>query len=232
MHEETAVFISDVHSNLEALDAVLEAADGLGVYCLGDIVGYGASPNEVIARLRESSATCILGNHDLAAVTGEVSGFNPRAAMAVLWTARHLSQDGKRFLNGLPRRTSVVMGGRRVLMVHGSPDDPMWEYVFEETHRDLFGYYLRREGADVVALGHTHVPFAWRGEEGIVFNPGSVGQPRDGDARASYALLTVARDGSVTVEPRRVVYDVRAAAEKITSSGLPPSLASRLATGD
>ena len=117
-------------------------------------------------------------------------------------------------------------------MAHGSPDDPMWEYVLPSTHSDLFDYYLKKVGADVMALGHTHQAFEWRGEGGgLVFNPGAVGQPRNGDTRASFAILSV-ESGKVEVEIRQVEYDIERAAKKIVESGLPPSLASQLLSGE
>jgi len=230
MGRTTVALISDVHSNLEALQAVLAEAEGLDVYCLGDIVGYGASPNEVVRALIERRATCLLGNHDNAAISGDVKEFNPRAAMVAVWTAGKLTSESTSFLGSLPRDRSLVLEGTRMYLAHGSPEDTLWEYVSPETHSDLFDYYLEKVGADVIALGHTHVPFSWKGGRGRVFNPGSVGQPRDGDNRASYALLTLGSDGS-EVEIRRVAYDIDGAAKRISAAGLPEYLAARLYSG-
>jgi putative phosphoesterase len=230
--EVRAAFISDVHSNLEALEAVLDEVGKARVYCCGDIVGYGASPNEVVRVLRDVGATCVIGNHDKASLEGDAGEFNPRAAMAAMWTSQHLTDESRAFLGSLPREVATEIGGKRVYMVHGSPDDPMWEYVRPSTHADLFDYYLQKVNADVLALGHTHMAFQWRSDTGgVVFNPGSVGQPRNGDSRASYAILTVA-SGEVRVEARQVEYDVERAAKKILESGLPPSLATQLFSGE
>jgi putative phosphoesterase len=231
-------FISDVHSNLEALEAVLDEVGDLKVYCTGDIVGYGASPNEVVRILRDVGATCVVGNHDYASLEGDVGNFSPRAAMAAIWTSKHLTDESKAFLASLPREVSTNVGGKRVYMAHGSPDDTMWEYVRPFTHADLFDYYLQKVHADVIALGHTHLAFQWRADDGgLVFNPGSVGQPRDGDTRASFAILSVEGGGlggepQVQVEVRQVGYDIERAANKILASGLPPSLASQLFSGE
>jgi putative phosphoesterase len=228
-------FISDVHSNLEALEAVLDEVGKLKVYCAGDIVGYGASPNEVVRVLQGIEATCVLGNHDYAALNGDVGEFNPLAGMAAIWTSKHLSDESKAFLGSLPRDISTEIWGKRVYITHGSPDDTMWEYVLPSTHSDLFGYYLQKVHADVMALGHTHLAFQWRSDDGgLVFNPGSVGQPRTGDRRASFAILGLGGDdpGGVQVEFRQVEYDVERAAKKILESGLPPSLASQLFSGE
>lgn len=225
-------FISDVHSNLEALEAVLDEVGKLRVYCCGDIVGYGASPDEVVRILREIGATCVLGNHDQASLDGDVGRFNPRAAMAAIWTSQHISDETRSFLGSLPREVSTSIGGKRVYMTHGSPDDAMWEYVHPTTHSDLFDYYLQKVEADVMALGHTHHPFQWRSDGGgVVFNPGSVGQPRTGDIRASFAILSV-EEGEIQLEVRYVEYDVERAAKKIVDSGLPSSLASQLLSGE
>jgi putative phosphoesterase len=232
--EVRVAFISDVHSNLEALEAVLDEVGKLKVFCCGDIVGYGASPNEVVRTLREVGATCVLGNHDYASIRGDAGDFNARAAMAVVWTSQHLSQESRDFLEALPREVSTELGGKRVYMAHGSPDDTMWEYVHPSSHSDLFDYYLKKVQADVMALGHTHMAFQWRGRDGgIVFNPGSVGQPRTGDRRASFAILRVGGgEPALEVEVRQVDYDAERAAKKILESGLPPSLASQLLSGE
>jgi putative phosphoesterase len=224
--------VSDVHSNLEALEAAVDEIGKRRIYCVGDIVGYGASPNEVIALLQKLGATCVLGNHDYAAMTRDVGDFNARAAVAATWTADHLTPESREFLGSLPKDMSTQIGGKKVYMAHGSPDDQLWEYVHPSTHSDLFDYYLDRVGADIIAFGHTHMPFEWRSEAGgLVFNPGSVGQPRNGDIKANFAILTVEGD-RVMLEPRRVEYDAERAARKIIESGLPSSLATQLLAGE
>lgn len=195
-------------------------------------MGYGASPNEVVRLLQDVQATCVMGNHDKASVDGDVGDFNMRAAVAASWTSDHLSRESREFLSALPKELHTQIGGKRVYMAHGSPDDPMWEYVLPATHSDLFDYYLHKVEADIMALGHTHAAFQWRSDAGgVVFNPGSVGQPRSGDARASFAILTV-QGGDVKVELMQVEYDAERAARKIVESGLPPSLATQLLTGE
>jgi len=225
-----AVVISDVHSNLEALQAVLEAAREPDVYCLGDCVGYGANPNEVLDLLRDRKAKAVLGNHDNAVVTGDTGNFNPRAAMAVIWTRAQITRENLEFLRSLPLEMREELEGVETYLAHGSPDDRIWEYVDPRTHEDLFSHYLSKTGCRLMALGHTHVPYRWSGHGGQVFNPGSVGQPRDGDWRASFAILSA--DGpEIRVEIRRVEYDVKKAASKIMGAGLPSSHADRLLTG-
>ena len=222
--------LSDVHGNLEALRAVLGEAEGLDVYCLGDYVDYGSQPNEVIEALMDVGAKCIAGNHDVAALTGDRTRFNARAAMSSVWTSERLTGESAAFLRGLPLELRVDLGGVRGYFAHGSPDDRLWEYVDPRTHQDLFGHYLDKVGAGSIGLGHTHIPFAWKEGERLVFNPGSVGQPRDGDWRAAFAV--VGFDGEqVEVEEKRVKYDVDGAAKKILDAGLPESFSRRLRTG-
>lgn len=227
---ERFAVISDVHANLEALEAVLKQVAGLDLYCLGDLVDYGANPNEVIALVKAAGARTIMGNHDMAAVTGDASLFNPKAAMSSMWTRTTLSRESIGFLEGLPEEMRIRFGGVDAYFAHGSPDDHLWEYVDPRTDSDLFGHFLGKLEVQLIGLGHTHIPYAWKEERGTIFNPGSVGQPRDGDWRASCALVSV-EGGEASVEIRRVEYDVEEAASKIRAEGLPASHADRLATG-
>lgn len=240
--------ISDIHSNLEALDAVLaragdERADV--TYVLGDIVGYGADPDAVVSRLAEQpSAVCIAGNHDLAA-TGrfDTDWFNAIATDAIKWTVSVMDGNTRAFLSGLEPRGDAAEG----LLVHGSVVDPAAEYVMSvETARASFG-------AGDFALcffGHTHLPTLFVDDDGridgyamrdgdpmslaanagkrFMVNPGSVGQPRDGDARASMMIVDVE---AATAIVHRVPYAIERAAGKIRDAGLPAALADRLAFG-
>jgi putative phosphoesterase len=223
--------ISDVHANLEALEEVLRHTRGMTTYCLGDLVDYGANPNEVVELVGREAAVVIMGNHDQAAITGDTSYFNAKAAISSSWTRQHLTKESLGFLKALPMEHRFGLEGINCYLTHGSPDDQLWEYVYPTTHYLLFGHYLGKLGVDCVGLGHTHVPFVWEEEEGIVFNPGSVGQPRDGDWRASYAVLDIG-SGKAGVEIRRVDYDNEGAASKIRKAGLPPVFADRLLTGN
>lgn len=222
--------ISDVHANIEALDAVLGELLGLEVYCLGDLVDYGPEPNEVINTVRERGIKSLLGNHDSAALTGDTSSFNARAAMSSKWTSKQLTDESMEYLRGLPPELRVPFGVAEAYLTHGSPDDRLWEYVDPKTHSDLFGHYLGKLRVQAIGLGHTHVPYVWNEKAGTVFNPGSVGQPRDGDNRASYAILSFEGE-EVRVEIRRVPYDYKTTASKIRAAGLPESFAERLAWG-
>ena len=235
--------ISDLHGNLDALEAVLAAIGPVdALWCLGDVVGYGAEPNECIARLRELEAVCIAGNHDLAAL-GEVSleTFNADAAAAAVWTASRLTLESRAWL---AQRGSVTAAGP-VVLAHGSPYDPVWEYV---TNGRVAARSLTCFDSSLCLVGHTHVPSSFiqrqdgeieveyrvegdvvqLGEARLIANPGSVGQPRDEDPRAAYVILDT---DAATLTWYRTPYPVAAAQEKILAAQLPVRLAKRLAAG-
>jgi len=224
--------ISDIHSNLTALEAVIDSLpkhDDL--FCLGDIVGYGPQPNEVIARLAElRPSVTLLGNHDNAVVSGDVQGFSANAATAVEWTRRKMNEESRRHLATLKPSAKIRLEGHTFALFHGSPRDPLNEYVFPGIPATVGRSLVRTASARIVLLGHTHMPMLYRFEDGVLANPGSVGQPRDGDRRASFALLTLS-EGDVKFEVRRVDYDVDPVADRILSSGLPSFLAERLYMG-
>ena len=234
--------ISDIHGNLEALEAVLrDFPDGVDtVYCLGDVIGYGASPNECCDVVRESGMPTITGNHDLAVtdLSTDLDWFNPVAAAAVRWTRDHLSEENAEFLRGRPR----MMQSKDALFVHGSIRDPD-EYIINSISAEENLEILRTEypGVPICFFGHTHVKTVAPSPNGPVVeahtldlssngpylvNPGSVGQPRDGDTFASYVLAEGRR-----VAYRFVEYDIEKAQAKIRAAGLPEMLAERLAVG-
>jgi len=240
--------LSDIHANLEALGAVLADADAEGATALlglGDLVGYGADPGPCVDRLAERGATLVAGNHEWgAAGLVDIEWFNPAARAAILWTRDHLPSDASRYLGALPLATTVG----DATLVHASPRSPEeWEYLTSaEDGFSVFGDFPTR----LCFIGHSHRPGVWsmgssgpdhaasfrawplriRLEAGrrYVINVGSVGQPRDRDPRAAYAIWDVERR---EVEIRRVPYDHRAAAAKILAAGLPRLLADRLARG-
>lgn len=241
------LIISDIHSNLSAFEAVLAEAEGAYdfVWCLGDVVGYGPDPEECVARLQALPHLTIAGNHDWAALDKlDLLDFNAEARTAVRWTRQHLTGKEIRFLESLPERPEPVDG--RFTLVHGSPRHPIWEYVVNPTvAQPNFDYFATQ----FCFLGHTHVPVIFRyrpennfceqffppldeplplGGDRLIINPGSVGQPRDGDPRASYAILDTDRD---TLEFHRLPYPVEVTQHKMLQAGLPPRLFLRLAYG-
>ncbi|HAM46072.1 MAG TPA: metallophosphoesterase [Propionibacteriaceae bacterium] len=240
-----SLLLADVHANLRALEAVLlDARRGDGfdsIWMLGDLVGYGPEPDECVARLREHPLVCVAGNHDLGVVGDiDLSRFNPDAATACLWSRRRLSASSIRFLRELPLEYHLPP----FLLVHGSPRDPVWEYVVSPGDALLLASFCDETHC---LTGHTHRSCAYRMVAGpalastsgllglevvldgrLIINPGAVGQPRDGDPRAAYAVLD---SDAKTVTFRRVAYDVCGTAADMLRNGLPVALARRLHAG-
>jgi len=236
--------VSDIHSNLEALEAVLadlERERPEALVCLGDFVGYGASPNECIARLRPLIEHAVVGNHDLAAIGRiDLTYFNANAAMAAHWTEAALTPEHRLYLENLP----FSVKWRDALLVHASPARPeKWHYVLSpaEATKEIEAFTEA-----VCFIGHSHYPGAFdrrgdavaytraadiRMEPGhrYLVNVGAVGQPRDGDPRAAYALYD---DEARTIRHVRLEYDVARAMKRILDAGLPRFLAERLQWGE
>ena len=219
--------IADIHSNLPALNAVIheiERADVSMTICAGDIVGYGASPNECVNAIMHLASHVVRGNHEVSALSRETRGMNPYAAAASKWTSANLASDARRYLERLRTGERFDLSGAKVAMYHGSVDDYL-EYVYEDQAEETL---LEEASADMVILGHTHVPYIKRFARGLVLNPGSVGQPRDGDPRASFAIYD---SDKRSCSLRRTDYDIDSAAEAIREAGLPEMLAERLYLG-
>ena len=234
--------VSDIHANLVALDAVLAAAGPVDrVWHLGDVVGYGPDPDGVVARLTERDAFGVRGNHDAAACGGdEIDWFNPEAREALEWTRRKISPRTRAWLEALPERRSEG----DFTLVHGSPRDPLWEYI---TSVAVARANLAALDTRIGLHGHTHVPIAFRDEDGrieaispapdsqlslderqVLLNPGSVGQPRDGDPRAGWMVIDT---DTGRCSWHRVAYDIAAVQEAMTAAGLPARLIGRLTYG-
>lgn len=236
--------LSDIHANRPALEAVLQDAGSFDViWCLGDLVGYGPDPNECVERIQEFDPVCLAGNHDWAAL-GKLGldDFNVDARMASRWTRETLTPQALEYLTNLP--TNLVEEG--YTLTHGSPREPVWEYLLDASIATInFGYFE----TDICFVGHTHIPllFVLNDERGrcypitppfsgpiqlgphrMIVNPGSVGQPRDGDPRASYAILDTEAN---TWEHRRVAYPVEITQERMRARNLPRRLIDRLALG-
>ena len=239
-----AAVVSDIHANLLALEAVLEAIDADApdeLWCLGDLVGYGPRPNECCALVQARATTCLAGNHDLA-VRGTIDlvEFSGDAGEAAAWTKTVLNDESQRFLDGLEPQGKAS----GVALFHGSARDPVWEYVLsDEAAATTFA--LTQE--QIVLVGHSHAALqvSWRDallEGGLapggtdlelggarrLLNPGSVGQPRDGDPRAAYLLLDL---NTERASFRRVEYDIGRTQAEMRDAGLPELLAERLAVG-
>ncbi len=214
--------ISDVHGNKIALDAVLEDMPPVdALVCAGDVVGYNPWPAECVDELRDRDVPTVMGNHDRAVASGTTFRFNNMAAAGVEYAQEELGDDQLGWLESLPDERVELEGG--VKLVHGHPDDPdRYTYPHEFSARML-------EGEDLLVMGHTHVQHCERYGEGIVLNPGSVGQPRDGDPRAAYAVVDL---DAMDVDLYRVEYDIDAVIEAVEAASLPERIGQRLKKGE
>lgn len=223
-----AAVLSDIHANLPALEAVLtdiEEQGGADTYLFcGDVVGYYCWPNEAIRIAKERDFLAVRGNHDDVIARGELAGYPAQE-----WSRDELTETSLAFLQELPYSRRETLNGADVYIVHGSPRAPVEEYVYPEQVREAF---FRQQGMrtvpDILLLGHTHVPFTKYVGDALVLNPGSVGQPRDGDPKASYALLDAE---NVSAEINRVAYDIDQVADRVREEGLPEQIADRLYAG-
>jgi predicted phosphodiesterase len=236
--------LSDIHSNLVALDTVLASIGTVdAIWHLGDIVGYGPEPVAAIGRLREVGAIGVRGNHDDAAAGGStIDSFNPDGYAAMLWTRDRIGDPERAYLAALPE--TLVPAGTDFTLAHGSPRDPIWEYLVsqEAAEENLAAF-----ATPWCLVGHSHLPLVFRQYRGhmgsalvesgsqlalddgrLILNPGSVGQPRDGNPEASYLILDTSA-GRVTWH--RIAYDIAATQAAMLAAGLPPSLARRLSFG-
>lgn len=240
--------IADIHANLPALEAVLEAVDAAGVdevWCLGDVVGYGADPDACADLVRERCDLCLVGNHDLAVLGAlDIRAFSEAAAEAVAWTRRNVAAGTIELLQGLEP------AGRRqgLALFHASPRDPVWEYVLSGEQADAC---LDAQPERIGLIGHSHISLFFARPDGgkhggirgaqasdgtlldlsagaWLLNPGSIGQPRDGNPRAAWLELDTAGRAA---RFHRVPYDIARAAAAIAAAGLPRRLANRLHVG-
>jgi predicted phosphodiesterase len=239
--------LSDIHANLTALNAVIKDAGSFDqIWCLGDVVGYGPEPNECISRLREFDLICLAGNHDLAVVgKAPLWDFTQDAREVIFWTRHQLTNFNHDWLESLPMTTLMV--GHGITLVHASPRDPVWEYIVE---KNVAANNLNLIDTPFCLNGHTHIPIIfrkpWDGlkileeplpinsalrlvpHDRMFVNPGSVGQPRDEDPRAAYALIDL---DAMTLTHRRVIYDVSAVQKLMKQAKLPARLIRRLRFG-
>ena len=234
---ERVAVITDIHGNLPALEAVLEAIDGMSVdavYCGGDLVGYGPHPDEVCGLIEKSRIPTIYGNYDYAIGRDlDDCGCAYRdqhdrelGRRSIEWTLGHTDDRSKAFMRELPFDLRFELGDSRVRLVHGSPRK-VNEYLFADKPARTFERIAAGADSDVLVFGHTHQP--WIHEYGglLFVNCGSVGKPKDGDPRAAFALLDADRDG-VQARIERVEYDAEAAARAVAAAGLPDEYAESL----
>lgn len=215
--------IADVHANAVALEAVLKSMGVVdAIVCAGDIVGYNPYPNETIELLKKYHVKCVMGEHDKAVVTGDTEWFNGVTADTIKWTVRHLKKENLEYLRSLPDH--IDCDGMTIY--HGHPGS-MKDFALEYEPEKLCGIFDTVEHR-IFTFGHTHVPVVKECGDKIVLNPGSVGQPRDGNNQASYAIWDTEKH---TFDIKRVEYDVKQVQAKILAEGLPELVAERLTYG-
>ena len=232
--------VTDIHANVPALEAALRRIEELGVddvYCGGDLVGYGPRPNEICRTIEGRAIPSIYGNYDhaIARDRDDCGCFYPTpkdreiGQGSVAWTLEHTDERSKRFMRDLPFDLRFEFAGKSVRLVHGSPRK-VNEYLLEDRAASTFERIAHLADCDILLFGHTHKP--WVNEYGGVLfvNCGSVGKPKDGDPRGSFAVLTES-DGGVSVSVERVDYDASAVAREIREVGLPHELAEQLVQG-
>jgi predicted phosphodiesterase len=229
--------LSDIHSNLPALESILKIADNYHpqfIISLGDYVGYGSYPNECLEIARKFDIV-LMGNHDAAAAVGNAEGFKPDAKFAIEWTSENLNLGNKTFIatfRDFLRFKIIPDFNWEVFICHGTPEDYIGNYLMPNTpdHRKI--QLVKMTECNVLMTGHTHFPLEFRCDDGIILNPGSVGQPRDGDPRASAMIIDFYQDWQNTkIELIRAEYDILQMATDMRKKGLPHKLSERLFFG-
>jgi putative phosphoesterase len=236
-----AIF-GDLHGNSAATSAVLADIDAHAVdavYCLGDLVGYGARPNETVALIRARNIPTIMGNYDDGVgfdrddcgCAYKDAGEHERGQLSLFWTREHTSDDNKAYLRELPFDIRLELHGVRLRLVHGSPRR-INEYVFEDRDERSLERIARSAGSDVLVFGHTHKPWTRIIAGVVMVNAGSAGKPKDGDPRACWVLLEISASGEIEIYFHRVEYDVASMAEAIRDAqGLPDQFARDIELG-
>lgn len=224
-------FISDIHSNIHALKKVMEDIEKENVdriICCGDIVGYNAFPSECLAVVKEKTVDSVLGNHDYATITGDTGWFNEYGVAGVNYCRSVLSKEEINFLKRLKTSMYLDVEDLKIYVTHGSPRDEIFEYVFPDVRDELLLQFAEMTDADILVFGHTHIPMERKVKDHIFLNPGSVGQPRDGNPKASYMILDT---DERKVRFKRINYDIHLASRSILEKNLPRFLAQRLYLG-
>jgi len=218
--------VADIHGNLPAFEAVIDAMPAVDRWlCAGDVVGYNPWPAECVARIRELDAATVMGNHDRAVASDTGFRFNSMAAAGVTYARDELDCDAIDWLDSLPNRRTI--DGGEILIVHGHPENPD-----RYTYPDEFEPAMLEGDARVTITGHTHVQGVREFDEGVVMNPGSVGQPRDGDPEAAFAVLDIGDEtDDIDVETHRVAYDIDRVVAAVEEAGLPEKIGTRLRQG-
>ncbi len=221
--------IADIHSNIHALEAVLEELKDLPLVCAGDIVGFCANPNEVFQSLLNRKILCSRGDHDYAIAAKRPATLDPASAYIAKWTAKKLCTDYFRFLEELPTSINFSMGKYKICVTHGSPRS-ITEYVLSTDPEDCLREYVRMTKADLLILGHTHIPMIKEIDGTLIINPGSIGAPRDCNPKPSFIVVDFTSEG-INVEHCRVEYDLEAAVQSMNEARLPRTAIASLKFG-
>jgi putative phosphoesterase len=224
---------ADIHANSPALMAVLKDAGKVDLILhAGDIVDYNPFPNVVISIVQEIGIRSVMGNHDRDSAMNQPYGYNALAQMSCRWTYHKLTVKERGFLLSLPRKLVLEVSGLNIFVCHGSPWSLLDEYVYPDEVDQTFESFLKETSTDLIVLGHTHIPFIKRFDGSkYVLNPGSVGQPRDRNPKASYMILDISEKKEVQLSHQRVRYDIDKVYNSIVSSELPRQLGERLYHG-
>lgn len=232
--------ISDIHSNLYALEAVLKDIGSRGpdmIICTGDLVGYASRPNDVIEVIRKNNIPTVMGNYDDAVGNMRlICGCDYKderllrlGEQSLSWTLNNTTEDNKKWLRDLPREARLELGGIKLLLLHGSPRE-LNEYLYETTPDDYLNELLRETNSDVLVCGHTHLPYMKKVAAGYVVNAGSAGKPKHGNPNVTYVVLYV-KEGVLHTEIIEVPYNYEDAAAEIEQAGLPREFADIIRTG-
>ncbi len=226
------LLIADAHSNWPALKALHEDVGSVEfVIHAGDSIGYGPFPNEVIGWMRKHADVNVVGNHDYVIISGNYSGFGDNSQIVLKWTDELITAQNLRYLSNLKDVWTGSVGGVKFGVVHGGLTDPHNEFIHPYTNESLINDYFKRLGVNVLVTGHVHQLFVREFSSGLLINPGSLGQPRDGNPQPSYVLLNVDGGRITKIEPHRFNYNIDEFKDKLLSEKLPSVFATRLYEG-
>lgn len=223
--------ISDIHGNLPAFKKFLEKNNSDVLINAGDVVGYNPFPDECISLLKETRAINLLGDHEWCLLNKNFSMMNPYAKKVLEWCSEEISIENLNFIKNFNFLEKTDIENVKVAVCHGSPKDPLWEYVYPGTPANNLNELLANLGVNILILGHTHIPFVRKVKQGLIINPGSIGQPRDGNPSPSFITLEIEGNEVKNIKLNRFSYDITTVINKIIDENLPKFLAERLYMG-
>lgn len=228
---KTVTVIADIHGNLPSFRKFLGRNNPDVLINAGDVIGYNPFPDECISLLRETKAINLLGDHEWCLLHKNFSMINPYARKVLEWSLGEISQANIDFIKNFNFLEKTEVEKIKIAMCHGSPKDPLWEYIYPGTLAKRLNEFLTHVGADILILAHTHIPFVRKVKNGLIINPGSIGQPRDGNPSPSFITIEIEGDVVKNVKLNRYSYDLTKVINKIIDENLPKFLAERLYMG-